>query len=74
MPTQERTCPDCHEMLHEIKLIDKSHLGVHTDLEYTLPEARRSFWSSGYPIEGRVLAFMCPACGRIALYGAARDE
>ena len=62
-------------MLHEIRLIDKVHFGTQTDVEYALPEAKWSFWGGNhYPVEGRVLAFMCPACGRIALYGTARAE
>ena len=73
METQQRTCPDCQAAMHEIRLIDKSHLGAHDELEYALPEDKRSFWGTGnYPIEGRVVAMMCAACGRISLYGAVR--
>jgi hypothetical protein len=55
--------------MHEIKLIDKAHAGAHTDMEYSVPDAKRSFWTGRYPIEGRVRAWMCCECGRVALYG-----
>lgn len=73
METEQRTCPDCKAAMHEIRLIDKSHYGAHDELEYALPEENRGLWGLGnYPIEGRVVAMMCSACGRISLYGAVR--
>ena len=72
--TDERKCPDCGAKMHGIRMIDKAHGGGHTDLEYTLPESRRSFWTGSYPVEGKVLAFMCDQCARIALFGAARQQ
>ena len=56
---EQRTCPDCNIALQEIKLIDKSHGGAHTAMEYTSPEAKRGFWTWAYPVEGMVAAFMC---------------
>ncbi|MDZ4820745.1 MAG: hypothetical protein SGJ20_17405 [Planctomycetota bacterium] len=38
-------------------------------LEYRRPEDSRSFWTGTYPTAGRVRAFLCGGCGRIALYG-----
>jgi hypothetical protein len=55
--------------MHGIRLIDKTHGGHHADLEYTLPEARRSFWLGVFPVEGKVRAYMCDHCGRILLFG-----
>jgi hypothetical protein len=72
--TNERKCPDCGAKMHSIRMIDKAHGGGHTDLEYTLPESRRSFWTGTYPVEGKALAFMCDQCARIALFGAAREQ
>ena len=72
--TENHTCHNCNVVLQEIKLIDKANMGIHTALEYTLPEAKRGFWTGGYPVEGRVSAFMCPTCGRISLYGVTRQE
>jgi hypothetical protein len=66
---KEPKCPDCASVMHRIRLIDKAHGGRHTDLEYSLPEARRRFWLGTYPIEGKVAAFMCDQCARILLYG-----
>jgi hypothetical protein len=73
MATQPRPCPDCHATTQEIKLIDKSHFGDHTDLEYASSEATRSLWTGRFPVEGRVVALMCSECGRIGLYGAAKS-
>ena len=74
MAKAQRQCPDCGGTMHEIHLIDKAHFGSHTELEYALSQSKRSIWTGAYPVEGRVTASMCPACGRIALYGAARSK
>jgi hypothetical protein len=50
-------------------MLDQSAGGMHFDLEYSLPEAKRSFWSKRYPVEGKVVAYMCDGCGPIILYG-----
>jgi hypothetical protein len=55
--------------MQPIKLIDKSHAKMHTDFEYAPADAARSFWTGRYPIEGKVAAYLCERCGRIALYG-----
>ena len=73
MANAQRTCSGCKTEMQEIKLIDKSHYGTHTDFEYTLPDAERSFWTSQYPVQGRTASFMCPSCGRIDLYGVAKE-
>jgi hypothetical protein len=73
MPLSSRgSCPDCGGTLHKIKLIDRSHYGAHqAGLLYALPEAKRSFWTATFPVEGAVTAFLCEQCARILLYGAA---
>ena len=68
MAMNKRTCPDCNAGLEEIRLIDKSDKGYHTDLQYSLPEAKRGLWLGRFPIEGRILAYMCGKCGRVILY------
>jgi hypothetical protein len=55
--------------MQPIRLIDKSHYQMHAELEYTVPEAERSFWTGQYAVEGSVVAYMCPGCGRVLLYG-----
>jgi hypothetical protein len=45
-----------------------------SDLEYRLPDDRRSFWSGKYPTAGSVQGFMCENCGRIALYGGPSES
>jgi hypothetical protein len=73
MESHQRTCPDCKATMHEIRLIDKSHMGSHDEMEYALTDESRGLWGMGnFPIEGRVMAMMCSACGRISLYGEVR--
>jgi hypothetical protein len=70
----DRKCPDCDRQMHPIKLIDKTgRMDRQTDLEYALPEAKRSFWLGLLPVAGVVAACMCDGCGRILLYGVAGD-
>ena len=71
---QERKCPDCAATMHAIRLIDKTHNTAHADLEYALPEARRSFWMSQFPVEGKVQAYMCDRCARILLFGEPSEQ
>ena len=70
----DKTCKDCGDALAEIRLIDKAHAGAHNDVEYTLPEAKRGFWTGRFAVEGKVGAFMCPKCGRISLFGVPKDK
>ena len=66
---EEKPCPECNAgPMKSIRLIDKQ-LAQHHPMQYTVPEAKRSFWSSKYPIEGDVQAIMCDSCGLIKLYG-----
>jgi hypothetical protein len=61
--------------MHRIRLIDKAYGEArHTDLEYTVPEAKRSFWRGQFPVEGRIIAYMCDRCGRMLLYGVPYDH
>lgn len=69
-----RTCPDCKGPTHPIRIIDKTHGEMHADLEFTLPEARQSFWLGRYPVAGRVTAYMCGECGRVLLYGENKES
>jgi hypothetical protein len=74
MANDKRTCSDCQAEMQQIRLIDKSHYGVHTDLEYTLPDAKKGFWTSQFAVHGRTVSLMCPSCGRINLYGVATEK
>jgi hypothetical protein len=74
----ERKCPECQGMMKEIDIIDKTVYGSvfgglnipqQAQLEYVVPGAKRSVWTGNLPIEGKVSAVMCQACGRILLYG-----
>jgi hypothetical protein len=60
--------------MSEVRILDKTSYGGDTSLEYALIEARRSLWGGDYPKAGRVRSFMCPECGRIILYAAAKQQ
>ena len=79
----ERKCPDCGGAMQAIDIIDKTVLAVgfgdlnfptQTALEYVARGRKRSFWTGSVPIEGKVAAYMCAACGRILLYGRPQDD
>jgi hypothetical protein len=63
----------------EIKLIDRGGGTAfapreHGEIHYTVPEARRSFWTGAFPHEGKLAAYMCQGCARIALYGVPHKD
>ena len=76
MSSEDKKCPDCHGSMKAITIIDKTAKGggrpQHSDLEYTVPEAKRSIWTGLLPIEGKITAYMCDGCGRVLLYGHPR--
>ena len=65
----EKKCGDCGEGLAQIRLIDRGHFSEHHEAEYALVESKRGLWSGQFPVEGKVVAFMCPQCGKITHYG-----
>ena len=69
-----KTCVECRGVMAPIIVMDKDRYGNTgpgpQSLEYRLPDDRRSFWTGKYPTAGRVRAFLCAGCGRIALYGS----
>ena len=72
-----RTCAECQGTMSPIIIMDKAPGAARhsytAPLEYRLPDDRVSFWTGKYPSAGEVRAFMCEACGRIALYGGERQ-
>lgn len=74
MDDATKKCGDCQGTMQPIIVMDKSNsrmtgqlnLGI---LEYRMPDDRVSFWTGKYPTAGPVHAFLCEACGRIALFG-----
>ncbi len=75
MDITDKKCPDCGHTLKAIKILDNARHGVRPaqgELTYMAPEAKQSFWTGRYPVEGRVAACMCDSCGRILLYGEPR--
>ena len=75
MKAKRSTCPDCETELQIIKLMDATERnlitgsGHHVDLEYAAPDATASFFTHTVPSKGYVWGKICPACGRILLYG-----
>jgi hypothetical protein len=67
-----KTCPDCKQGMKRIQIIDKVQLG-HSYMEYTVGEADRNIWTAKFPVEGRIGAYMCDHCGRVVMYGEAKD-
>ncbi len=65
---ENRACPDCDGSMKAIKMIDQQ-LVVHSEMVYAVAEAKRSTWSSKYPVEGTIQACMCDSCGLIKLHG-----
>ena len=48
-------------------------ISKNNQLEYTVPDAKRSFWTGLLPIEGKIAAYRCEGCGRVLLYGQPRE-
>jgi hypothetical protein len=69
---ESKTCPECQGAMSPVVLMVTNPL--HRTLEeweYRRPGDSPSFWTGRYPTAGRVRAFMCGRCGRVALYGSA---
>ncbi len=77
MADEVKKCVECKGVLSPIVIMDVApgvaRRAVAGPLTYRLPDDRVSFWKGGYPTAGVVQAFMCAACGRIALYGDKPD-
>lgn len=74
-----RTCAECQGAMSPIVLMDKVGMQFHQqshhqELEYRQPDDSVSFWTGKYPTAGKVRAFLCGDCGRIARYGEASDS
>jgi hypothetical protein len=77
MNTEDKKCPDCRGSLKPIQIVGKKtkNMGIlkEDEWQYTVPEAKRSFWTGALPIEGKITAYMCDGCGRVLLYGQPRE-
>jgi hypothetical protein len=62
-------CPQCGEVMQQIKVIAQGHGGAHHELMYTAVDAERGFWLKTFPVEGAVHARICPGCHYILFYG-----
>jgi hypothetical protein len=67
-----KPCPDCDGTMRAIRMLDKTI--VHHSMDYSVPDAERSFWTSKFPVHGSVNALMCDACGFIKLYGGPKVD
>lgn len=66
--TDGRRCIECGEAMGPVRLLDKAGGRSHHDMEYAAADATRSFFFGSYPAEGKVAAWLCGGCGRLALY------
>lgn len=74
-----RECAECQGSMSPIVIMDQvgrtfTSGGSIQELAYRQPDDSQSFWTGRYPTAGRVRAFLCGGCGRIALYGEAPDS
>jgi hypothetical protein len=60
-------------MLEAVELFDQS-LGLDRALHYAAGDAQREGSLGRFPTAGKVKARMCPACGRIVLYGEPHEQ
>jgi len=67
--TTTKKCLDCSHEMRPIRVIDHSHAGVQAELAYASIEKTKSWFSSYYREEGRLIAFMCEHCGSIRFFG-----
>ncbi len=77
MDITDKKCPDCESPLRAIKILNDARYGVKPlpgEMIYMAVEAKQSFWTGRYPVEGQVAACMCDGCGRILLYGVPRAK
>jgi uncharacterized OB-fold protein len=71
--TSERKCPDCGDVLRPIKVVTRQIgfgevlLGPQHELQYSVAE-KPSFWTSTFPVEGRLESLLCGSCGRVLFY------
>lgn len=68
-----KKCLDCTEEMRPIHVIDHSHGGVQGQLAYSTTEKTKSWFSSYYREEGRLIAFMCEKCGSVRFFGEPID-
>jgi hypothetical protein len=69
----KQLCPDCQLPAHEIRLTFGPGFTNISEITYSLPESRPSFWTSSVPVEGSLAAYLCDQCGRVMLYGIPKD-
>lgn len=63
-----RRCLECGSETHPIRLLDQAHHRGHLEPEYTAIDEKRNWFSGRFPVQGKVGAELCSACGRIVLY------
>lgn len=68
-----KPCPDCDGTMRAIRMLDKQ-LTQHHSMDYSVPDAERSFWTSQFPVHGTINAIMCDKCGVIKLYGGPKED
>lgn len=68
-----RSCPDCNGRLVRIRLIDRGEGYAHWEAGYAAAEAKRKlFGLGGYPLQGKLIGYLCGQCGRVLIYAEAK--
>ncbi len=74
----QKACPDCHEPLAPIKILDATTVmrvkpAGFVEQRYTVPESTEGLFRP-MPISGIVKGWICPLCFRILLFGEPDPE
>jgi hypothetical protein len=60
--------------MRSIRVLDTMHGNAHQQIRYTAVDAKAGWFTSRYPIEGRLEAEMCEGCGRVVLRAVPEAE
>lgn len=78
MTITPKTCEPCGQTMHPIRLVDATSIGSdhtgmeHVDLGYAAVDEQAMWLTGRVPTLGSVFGVICPACGKIELYGVSR--
>lgn len=69
--TTSRKCPDCHQEMEPIQLIDKLGIApfMASPLQYVPADTDLGTCAPWSGKSGRIRSYLCGKCGRILLYG-----
>ncbi|MFN9719712.1 MAG: hypothetical protein ACK58L_13515 [Planctomycetota bacterium] len=71
--TTPKKCLDCGHEMRPIRVIDHS-MDRQAELAYASIEKTKSWFTSYYREEGKLISFMCEQCGSIRFFGQPFDQ